>query len=356
MNVAIRVDSSEKIGIGHTHRCLKLAKVLKEEKNNVLFLSSDFKGNINYLIKKKYNLEVISKNKKPLNSNKINSHYYEWDKNCQFNDASKTLKIARKAKINFIIVDHYGLSAHWHKIISKSFKLGVIDDFLNKKIFSDYYINYHFLKKKDLSLRNIQKSDCKLLLGPTYALLNKIRNKKDRSKLKKNRVFIYLGSVDSRDITSKLLNCFKSKLFNNYIFTILIGKNNKNSKNIKKNFNKFKNFILIKKNLNNLGAFYEKNSFIISGTGVTLYEQIQHGCKILSIFSNNKQKKIIKNLDKHNLCKMINIKQLNENFLNNFLNSKKKPVTKIYFDGNGPNRIYNSIKNIKKDEKLQNTK
>ena len=108
--------------------------------------------------------------------------------------------------------------------------------------------------------------------------------------------------------------------------------------------------------MNNLDTFYKKNSFVISGTGVTLYEQIQHGCKILSIFSNNKQKKLINNLGKHNFCKIINLKRLNEYILNNFLNSKKKSITKIYFDGNGPNRIYNSIKNIKKNEKLKNTK
>ena len=53
MNFAIRVDSSEKIGIGHVHRCMKLAKVLKENNNKVTFLSSNLKGNINTVIKKK---------------------------------------------------------------------------------------------------------------------------------------------------------------------------------------------------------------------------------------------------------------------------------------------------------------
>lgn len=344
MNFAIRVDSSEKIGIGHVHRCMKLARVLKENNNKVTFLSSNLKGNINTIIKKKYNLSVIPiKNIFTTKVEKKN-HYKEWKKSYQLEDALKTLNIIKKIKTNFTIVDHYGLSESWHKKISKKNKLIVIDDFLNKKIFSDIYVNYHFLNKKDLILKNIIKSKCTNLLGPKYALLNKIKNKKKNFMNKK--VFIYLGSVDSKNVTTRLLNNLKSKKFKDYFFTVLIGKNNKNKKTIIKDYKNINNFSLSIKNYKNLQNFYKKNTYIFSGTGVTLYEQIQCDCNVLSIFSNKNQKKLIQKLNDHNLCKIADIKDINQNLLVNFLNSKKNNKKKNYFDGNGPNRIFKYLKKI----------
>ena len=53
MNIAIRVDSSNKIGTGHIYRTLSLAEKLKEKKIKVIFICQKLPGNIVDLIKKK---------------------------------------------------------------------------------------------------------------------------------------------------------------------------------------------------------------------------------------------------------------------------------------------------------------
>ena len=42
MNIGFRVDSSYKIGTGHIHRCLNLAKEFKKKKENVFSLQKIF--------------------------------------------------------------------------------------------------------------------------------------------------------------------------------------------------------------------------------------------------------------------------------------------------------------------------
>ena len=54
MNVSFRVDSSNKIGIGHLMRCLTLADELSKQNHDVVFICRELTGNlitlINYLV------------------------------------------------------------------------------------------------------------------------------------------------------------------------------------------------------------------------------------------------------------------------------------------------------------------
>ena len=45
MNIAFRVDSSSKTGVGHLMRCLTLADELKSKNYQITFICRDLKGN-----------------------------------------------------------------------------------------------------------------------------------------------------------------------------------------------------------------------------------------------------------------------------------------------------------------------
>ena len=343
MNFIFRLDSSSSIGSGHVYRCIKLAEQLSKNQNKVSFVAQSLKGNINLLIKKKYRLDFVKKNK---NFRIKKNHYIEWSKKEQIDDANKTLKITKKLNAKFVIVDHYGLSHHWHKILKKHLIVIAIDDFLNKKFLSDIYINYQSISKKKLKLNNILNKNCKILLGPKYALLRKIKQKNKKKTSKKN-ILIYFGNVDRADMTKKIVNLM-SNIRIYYKFFVIIGKNNKSKNDLLKIGKKSKNFFFITKVYKNLNDFYEKCFSAITGTGVTLYELIQNKRNIISIYSNKYQKKLVENLEKEKICKVFNINQINNRDIQDFISEKKRKRShkKNYFDGLGPYRIYQLIKKL----------
>ena len=63
MNILFRTDSSKKIGSGHLQRCLNLASILNKMGNKIFFICSNYSGNLNYLIKRKYPLKPLTQMK-----------------------------------------------------------------------------------------------------------------------------------------------------------------------------------------------------------------------------------------------------------------------------------------------------
>ena len=71
-------------------------------------------------------------------------------------------------------MDDYRFNSIWHKkIYNIANKLVVIDDFFNKKIYCDFYINYkHKTDSKILKFQNNYNKRCKLLIGRKYIPLD----------------------------------------------------------------------------------------------------------------------------------------------------------------------------------------
>ena len=193
MSLAFRVDSSNLIGAGHVHRCLKLAEDLRYKKNKrIFFISRDLQGNFKHLIKKKkFKLILIKKNNLK-------------------NDLNFTKKICNRFKVETLIVDNYWINIEWEKKIKKYIKkLVVIDDFTKKKHFADIIIN---------SLSNKNKKTLNLC-GLEYVILPIAKNNDKVRFIKKKyivRIGTFFGSSDNNNITEKVLNIFCGNKFINY--------------------------------------------------------------------------------------------------------------------------------------------
>ncbi len=162
MNIAFRVDSSSKIGVGHLRRCLKLAEDLKHRCRKIIFITKNLNGNFNNLIKKKKFKFVLIKNiisKKRLET-----------------DLKDTKDVCKKFEIDTLILDHYFLGLDWEKSISKYVnKLVIIDDFSKKKHYCDLIIN---------NLNNNNFTRAKHLNGLRYVIVPNNFNYTRKKKLK----------------------------------------------------------------------------------------------------------------------------------------------------------------------------
>ncbi len=332
MKVAFRTDSSYIIGTGHVYRCLEIAKIFKKKKIDSIFLCSDFDGNINTTIQKNFSLHKISH---PSSNLRIKS------KKDIYLDAKKTVFFIKKFKINFIFVDCYQINLFWEKIVSKYCKIILITDFINRKTFSDYIINYHLFYEKHEYRKFYLKKNCKRLIGPRYTIVKKFKKKNYK---KKNKITVYMGGVDSKGYTEKVVSILKKKPFKNYKILVVIGK-----KNLEKNFiinkiRKYKNFKYALGTKKNLYDFIKDSSLSISNGGTSMYESLTLGIKTIILPQNQVQKRICKELDSINLISYFkNKKQINSEFILNHLKQrdskiKQKELVDLY-DCYGADRI-----------------
>ena len=335
MKIAIRVDSSKKIGTGHIYRTLSLAEKLKQKKINVIFICQKFSGNTVNLIKKKnFKVEIINNSFLRNEIKILNHHFKTWTYRMQINDSKKTKMILNENKCDWIILDHYGLSEAWEKEVSKHSKIAVIDDLLNKRHFCDLYINYHkkLLKNEKILL---SYSKCQILDGLKYAIINKkyLNKKKYLINKKHNKIFIFMGGVDSKKIAIKVIN----KIKNYFSITVLLGVNCNYTDEALSISRKNKFVKIVKKNYNSLKYFFENYDLIISSGGLSMYEQICCGANSLIIPQNKYQKKICNNLFKNGYINYLDTaNKINFNTINEFIKLKKK---KKIIDGLGADRI-----------------
>ena len=138
MNFIFRVDSSSQIGSGHIVRCLTLAKELKKRDYKCKFICRDHNNNLIKKIKKE-NFEVVTL----FNSNKLravkrnntkHSNYYSWIGASLKEDVNQTIDVLKSEKVDWLVIDHYGIDYKWEKKIRPYVKkIMVIDDLANRK-------------------------------------------------------------------------------------------------------------------------------------------------------------------------------------------------------------------------------
>ena len=97
MNIAIRVDSSKKIGTGHIYRTISLAEKFRQRKIKVIFICQKLPGDmINLIRKKNFNIKVIANSFSTPDKKVLNNHFKAWSYKMQMRDSEKTKTILKK--------------------------------------------------------------------------------------------------------------------------------------------------------------------------------------------------------------------------------------------------------------------
>ena len=213
MNILFITNYSKKYGGGHLNRCCKLSKKIGK-KNKIIFLVD---------VKDKNIFDLIPKNSTVIASKKI------------FNDVRKTTELIKKIQNPIVIIGSYMSNLNIERKIYPHYKKLIIIDDLKKKHYCDVYINPNFLNFKFATKIKAKKK----LLGTKFSFLDLNKNKivDNKKKLnKKKNVLIFMGSTDSRNLSTKIYNAIRSDKFKNLKLSFIKGYNNKNlDKIIKKN-------------------------------------------------------------------------------------------------------------------------
>jgi UDP-2,4-diacetamido-2,4,6-trideoxy-beta-L-altropyranose hydrolase len=167
MRIALRVDASSRIGLGHLLRCLSLAQALKRcgAEPRFLLRTSDVDGDARVRAAGFTSIQL------PLPAVHAIGHLADGEA-----DAQACIAALRDAPPAWVIVDHYGLDASWHRALRDALgcRIAAIDDLADRPLDVDTLIDHNLVPAGSHPERYaavLQRQPARWLCGPRHALL-----------------------------------------------------------------------------------------------------------------------------------------------------------------------------------------
>ena len=306
MNIVIRVDASKKIGTGHVMRCLALANGLRDQGGRIRFFCRDHPGNMTTKIQQcGFECSIFPTSEVNYLSDQDGLHHAHWLGASWKTDAEETIHAIGPKKIDWLIVDHYGLDYRWHeKLRFVAHNIMVIDDLADRKFDCDLLLDQTY-GRDEVAYRELVPINCKLLLGPQYALvrpefarLRTIAFRKRKSFVIINRIFIFMGGVDSDNMTGKVLDALTHlKWKKKPIIDVVMGGQAPCLDSIIQKAKLYPLQINILVNADNMAELMLEADFAIGAAGTTSWERCLLGLPTAAIGLAENQKTILRNLE-----------------------------------------------------------
>ena len=207
MRVVFRVDASTLMGHGHVMRCLTLADELRQQGVLSLFITRAFSGHLADQISDRGHDVVLL-------AFKVSSSCFNFDGHNRWlavsweQDAAETCGAIENERVDWLVIDHYGIDARWHHVLrKKAAKILVIDDLANRELDCDLLLDQtHGRLATDYNRQALE--ECRKLLGSEYALLRpEFMNRRTEAYAHRRnaenikRVLVSLGGADSTSTT-----------------------------------------------------------------------------------------------------------------------------------------------------------
>jgi len=213
--ILIRTDASPTIGTGHVMRCLTLAGALAERGVEVSFICREHAGHLCDLIEARgfrvYRLPApdsdFEAGRTPAHAAWLGATWQE--------DAGQTGAVIKTlgARPDWLVVDHYALDSRWERALRPLVgRIFVIDDIADRDHDCDLLLDQNLFADMQTRYTGKVPADCRLLLGPEYALLQPIYAElHDRIPPREGpvqRIFISFGGADRDNLTGRVLAAF----------------------------------------------------------------------------------------------------------------------------------------------------
>lgn len=360
MKIVFRVDASIIIGSGHVMRCLVLADILKTKGNEISFvMRPQEKDLIEYVQVRGF--EVIKlRLPKDLTLVQDENDYSTW---LLLNEEEDALDFIEKVqKIDFVVVDHYGINDIWEIKVKEALKCSMlaIDDLVRKHS-ADLILDQTLGRNSE---EYSHASDCVLAMtGTRYALLRKEFSsfRHDKFKLDKtsisHNILISMGAIDNLNVTLKVLIALKkSNMTLNC--TVLLNTTAPHfhvvNKFIKNNSHWVKHISFTE----NIAQLMMEHTISIGAPGATSWERVCLGIPSIVIPIALNQKDICEQLIKHRCALAINICNIDSNLavcVNNLIDNyvDMRDACLRLCDGGGAQRVSEIISIFDNKTKLR---
>jgi UDP-2,4-diacetamido-2,4,6-trideoxy-beta-L-altropyranose hydrolase len=234
----------------------------------------------------------------------------------------------------------------------------VIDDLANREHDCDLLLDQNYSNNED-RYNGLVPENCMQLLGSEYAILRP-QFRKARGNLKKrdsgdNRILVFMGGVDSQNVTSKVLRAIHMLDRSDIALDVVVGNLNPYHDEIKILTSKIPNTIC-HHNVENMAKLMSSADLCIGAGGTTTWERCCVGLPTIAIILAENQKGISESLDREGA--LINLgwyQNVNENgiteCINKLINNPGKiqsmtDIGRSLVDGEGVIRVVDTITSI----------
>jgi UDP-2,4-diacetamido-2,4,6-trideoxy-beta-L-altropyranose hydrolase len=356
MFIAFRVDASNLIGTGHVMRCLTLADGLATQGASILFMARHMpQFLIDAITAKGFAFKLFTNKLSISNVDKLkHAHWLGTSQEVDSEDTIQALKmtLGEDVLLDWLIVDHYALDSQWESSLrNRVKKIMVIDDIADRNHDCDILLDQNLFENMTTRYIGKTKSECNLLLGPKFALLQseyaKIHNQKLIKTKPVKRIFVYYGGVDDTNLTGLTIDAFLALNRSDITLDVVISPTNKYISPINQQIFGINN-INLHIGLPSLAGLMQEADLAIGAGGATTWERLCLALPCIVVTVAENQIMITNSLAKAGLiCYIGNKEDINkEKIVNKLQNVLSKPSLEEWSsdcfeacDGKGVSRV-----------------
>ena len=340
-NYLIRVDASEKIGVGHVMRCLSMADFFKSKNINTIFLSRSDQIE-RQIINRGFKIKIL-----PELSTIVDELSF-----------IKFLMIEKKIKVILLDINNYDTFRDFdtYQLYLKNLRklplfLVSFEDFSDYPYTSDIVI-IPYLGAENIKLHH--KSDCKYLLGPKYFPLREEFGKVKPVTVKKvEMILVTMGGSDSEGITLKVLKALGDTELDVSLKVVIGALAQIGDAAVRNVLNSYKGLCSIIRDANNMAELMSGSDIAIINSGLIKYETSAVGLPSIVISNNTYHSKLMNDFSEYgtalhlgpgNEVKNSQISEAVINLINDY--EKRQQMSnsgKSLIDSNGVDRIFSEI-------------
>lgn len=279
--------------MGHLSRCINIAIYLKKKNYNISFLVRNHYGANYSSIPQGFSITCLPST---ISEKKTFKDYNQW-LGCPIEEEiSKVKKFILSKKIDMLIIDHYSYNETLISPLREFTKITMIDDLALKSYSCDILINQNLSAEKNIYKELILNSDCRFLLGPTYALIDEafseIRPKKPVKLKKVREIGVFFGGSDLTNETIKVVRSFIKLSDKDLKLNIILSESHDTFAKIKSLINQggLLNQIKLNSYISKMPEFIMSNDIFFGASGVSTWERCSLGkaAFVVSVVDNQK--------------------------------------------------------------------
>lgn len=297
MRIAVRVDASPRIGLGHLKRCLSLADALRHAGAEVVFICRRLGVDVRAWLSPTPFVLFELPSPPPEAPIGETPAYAAWAGVCQAHDCEETVEALRAlGSFHWVVVDHYAFDESWHRGVAAASgaRIAVIDDLADRPLAADLLIDHNFSEDHRMKYVDRIAASTRVLGGPRFALLgsNYADAPRYRSRSEVHSIGIFMGGTDPDNLSACVLDACREVIGLRQPIEIVTTRANPHLAWLEEICQRWPDTSL-SIDLSDLAGFFARHDLQIGAGGGATWERCCIGAPTLAMIAADNQRKVL---------------------------------------------------------------